>query len=573
MRFFKEFVSSVDENGKHIIDNMCNRPQTCDSVMSAREAARPPTSSNVVLPRLNSRVGNPTMQVIQEESQHEDEQQQETSRKDGFQQGKIKKFQLCKSAAGRYGYSASSALPNFTVETTTKHNPHVVKTTGRGYSQEAIIPIASLFSTADLVPSAAPTPAPPTTTKRRSSSTITPLRRSVSMYQAEPENEPAPILPRPSSVVPRPRQEDLPSFSLSRSETRRLSASVNVDPPQMTSCGHYGIGQDLCSLCHRRAKLNVPVYLHEEKRIREAEEDELLNRYRDNKDMEEQKKQDEALKAAREERQKIAAYNLGIAEATRAKKLDRSQELEIPRSIIFRKRLRTPPSYLKQQDFARQIEAQIKWRQEEQQTEKLDKDFSERLEQIQLAESLAQERESYIRNKRLQQEQLKSTLLNQIHSKPKEVPDQPDATLFGLNDMSTEKLQERRLHAMDIVRQQKELIEQRQRQQLLKQIQEQEYELKALDIMKEDLIGERRERYRRDMKIRKDLEGDWINAMDEKHKRDEEEKMHMKAPQGILVHEQCDEYSRCAQCQRTLDNFGKSNIWKDTRYIPGARIM
>ena len=24
MRFFKEFVSSVDENGKHIIDNMCN---------------------------------------------------------------------------------------------------------------------------------------------------------------------------------------------------------------------------------------------------------------------------------------------------------------------------------------------------------------------------------------------------------------------------------------------------------------------------------------------------------------------------------------------------------------------
>lgn len=30
------------------------------------------------------------MQVIQEESQHEDEQQQETARKDGSQQGKVK---------------------------------------------------------------------------------------------------------------------------------------------------------------------------------------------------------------------------------------------------------------------------------------------------------------------------------------------------------------------------------------------------------------------------------------------------------------------------------------------------
>ncbi|UJR09964.1 hypothetical protein I4U23_014188 [Adineta vaga] len=365
----------------------------------------------------------------------------------------------------------------------------------------------------------------------------------------------------------------MPSYSVPRSESRRLSYSIASDSPHMTSCGHFGVGQDMCRLCHRRAKLNIPVYLQEERRIREAEEDKLLNQYRDNKDMEEQKKQDEALKAAREERQKVAAYNLGIAEATRAKKFDRSQELEIPRSIIFRKRLRTPPSYLKQQDFARQIEAQMKWRHEEQRAEKLDKDFTERLEQIQLAESLAQERESYMRNKRLQQEQLKSVLINQIRSKPQEVPDQPDVTLFGLNDMSTEKLQERRLHAMDIVRQQKDLIEQRQRQQLLKQIQEQEYELKALDVMKEDLISERRERHRRDMKIRKNLEADWIDAMDEKHQRDEDEKMHLKAPQGILVHEQCDQYKRCAQCQRTLDNFGKSNIWKDTRYIPGARIM
>lgn len=49
--------------------------------------------------------------------------------------------------------------------------------------------------------------------------------------------------------------------------------------------------------------------------------------------------------------------------------------------------------------------------------------------------------------------------------------------------------------------------------------------------------------------------------------------MHLKASQGMLVHEQCDQYKRCAQCQRNLNNLGKTNLWKDTRYIPGTRIM
>ncbi len=76
-----------------------------------------------------------------------------------------------------------------------------------------------------------------------------------------------------------------------------------------------------------------------------------------------------------------------------------------------------------------------------------------------------------------------------MRSKPAEPPLEPDEPYFGLNDMSTEKLQERRLHAIEIVRQRKDVIEQRQRQQLLKQIQEQEYELKALDMMNEEYVS------------------------------------------------------------------------------------
>jgi hypothetical protein len=87
------------------------------------------------------------------------------------------------------------------------------------------------------------------------------------------------------------------------------------------------------------------------------------------------------------------------------------------------------------------------------------------------------------------------------------------------------------------------------------------------------LLSDQREQFHRAYAIRKDLETDWSNASTDKYKRDQDERMHIYAPQGVLVHEQCDQYKRCAQCQRNLKNYGTSNVWKDTRYIPGTRIM
>lgn len=87
------------------------------------------------------------------------------------------------------------------------------------------------------------------------------------------------------------------------------------------------------------------------------------------------------------------------------------------------------------------------------------------------------------------------------------------------------------------------------------------------------LLSDHRERHHRTLKIRKELETNWTQAADEKHQRDQDEKMYLKAPHGIPIHEQCDQYKRCAQCQRNLNNNGKTNLWKDTRYIPGTHIM
>lgn len=138
-----------------------------------------------------------------------------------------------------------------------------------------------------------------------------------------------------------------------------------------------------------------------------------------------------------------------IAEARRAQKAERAQTSEIPvrlfeferfrnevflfqRSIIFRRRVRTPPTFIRQQDFSKQLEAQIKAKKDEQRAEREDRDFVERLEQIQLAQSfvenkekslvrcsfsffsLAKERETFFKNKKLHQETLKNTLDDQV---------------------------------------------------------------------------------------------------------------------------------------------------------------
>ena len=82
----------------------------------------------------------------------------------------------CQSFVGRMGYSPYSRLePN--VPTLT---PHVVKTTGT--SHEPIIPIASLFSSMDLMQ--------PSTTTKRSPTPYTTLKRAKTvLYQAEQDSE------------------------------------------------------------------------------------------------------------------------------------------------------------------------------------------------------------------------------------------------------------------------------------------------------------------------------------------------------------------------------------------------
>ena len=86
------------------------------------------------------------------------------------------------------------------------------------------------------------------------------------------------------------------------------------------------------------------------------------------------------------------------------------------------------------------------------------------------------------------------------------------------------------------------------------------------------MFDDRANRFNRRMHARKRLEDDWTRAVMMKQDRLKEDHLRAMSP-GILLHEQCDKYNRCTQCKRVLRNYGESNLWSESRYIPGSRLM
>ena len=151
-----------------------------------------------------------------------------------------KKRTRCQSTFGRLGYSIGLAVRSRPLLEPTAPAPVVKKT----MQNENIVPIASLFSSTDFTQ---PTVA---TNRRPSTASGIPMQRSFSFHRYEPPPAPA------------------------------------------GSCDHHGLGQELCHPCHERARRNIPVYLHDERRARDAEEAKLLEQYRHDRDVDERRKQE-----------------------------------------------------------------------------------------------------------------------------------------------------------------------------------------------------------------------------------------------------------------------------------------
>merc|ERR1712136_693286 len=173
-------------------------------------------------------------------------------------------------------------------------------------------------------------------------------------------------------------------------------------------------------LCHKRAARNIPVSFEEERRRKELEQDALLQQYQQMKDQEAILLEQAQGNQIRQSNQKIAAFNLGVSEGVREDA--RKRQTEFVKSYVFQNRPLTPLRFYKQEKYSSALENQVKVRTERETRKKHDQEFQERLEQVQLAEDLAAQREQFLRTKADQIAQYQRALSAQLRSKPLPLP-------------------------------------------------------------------------------------------------------------------------------------------------------
>ncbi|XP_005103098.1 coiled-coil domain-containing protein 81 [Aplysia californica] len=602
MKFYKEFINEMDSSGK-LVDSMMNRVGTVDSVMSDRLSVRPHSSNTMILPKISSgRDGsvnglhNSSLTPVVE--QEEDPAGAEFAGVPG-PPGPVEVHFYPEVDEPGYGAGGAAFAPQ--PEDLALKQEGMEGPDGDFATDHAMENILREGDTAnaDSQPSLVPQPFEMDVGNQNGEAKIQGSRAGSRM--ALPMAKANGIsLTDELNVLPTGRMSRLSAGAAMRMShggegmtglkpptpprlaplhrSRSLenlqndpNAPMKVPTPPASACGHPSAGQELCYLCHQRARMNVPVSFTEERKRREEEEDHLLQQYQTMKDAEETLKDQERYYSRRHDLQKISAFNLGVSEAVQAKK--KMKDTEPQRAYIFNKRPLTPSRMPKQEEYLKDLDKQVVAKETAKQRKKTDEEFLERLEQVQLAEDLAAQREQYLRDKVDSTETYKKALEAQLRFKPIPMPErEPDYEVFGKNDMTNEKMAERRRRAFNLFSEQQALVEQRKRDTILSRLAEQQKEEQVLDRAKKDLVDERTFKHVVRFDTRRRLETDWQRMAETKRARELEDRLRSLSP-GILLHEQCDRYNRCRQCKRRVHNCGETNIWSESRYIPGSRIM
>lgn len=331
--------------------------------------------------------------------------------------------------------------------------------------------------------------------------------------------------------------------------------------------------RELCYLCMQREMRNVQVDFSEERRRKEEEQAALLLQYQQMRDAEAVVKEKEKENELRVTNRKVAAYNLGVAEGVREEKIKKPTSFEA--SYILQKRALTPSRRYGQREYGRILETQVKMRNSQKIRELHDKKYQEKIEQAQLAEDLANQREQYLKTKAEQISCYQNALSTQITNKPLPIPKlEPDSDgpIFGKFDATNEKLFDQKIRAQNTLKCQLDMVNEKKKRVANIQLQKLKDETEMLKRSREELIADRISHHQRTLQWRKSLESSWKVHHDNKMKRLANERKADHAS-SILLLQQTDKYRRCYQCKKGIPNHGESNIWRETRYIPGSRIM
>ncbi|XP_053564617.1 coiled-coil domain-containing protein 81 [Bombina bombina] len=513
MRFYKDFINSLDGTG-NLVKSLSNRPGTSDSVMSGRESTllRPRSCSALIFPRVEVKDTEKTspMDPIIEEN-------------------------------GEVEWVTEGQKPNEKPEIEDEgERPNTCNressSTKRLLNRQCIVPA-----------------------KVTGISLMEDLERIV-----KPKTAPA----RPSSSLSAHSNKADPEGDDHLNSVQRIR-----NPPSPVCQDHCRAGQELCYLCMQRAQKNIPVYFTEERRLKEQEEDRILQQYQHMKDQEALDKTQMESLATREQKQKDAAYNMGVAEAIRTQRNKRNTE--IYRSYIFDKRPLTPPALIKQEQCFQSLVQQMTERRGKETKLKQDKELMDKLEQMQLAEEIAAQRAKYLKEKNEQMLCFKGALDTQVKLKPQfilSMGSEAAEPVFGRHDMTNDKLAEKRRRAQEVSIHQLQSSTERKRLATLNDLVQQRKEMEMLQKTKQELLSDRASQFEKINKFQMTLQDNWARSLEvKKHKEQEEEKF-IKSGSHLLL-DQCEKYRRCLQCKRRTTNCGETNIWRESRYIPGSRLM
>lgn len=330
--------------------------------------------------------------------------------------------------------------------------------------------------------------------------------------------------------------------------------------------------REMCYLCSQRAERNVPVYtrLQEEKAERETAKILVSAQQRV---AEKSILEDEKLRMTKREITKdFASFNLAAAKATKEKRKDEDVYKLPHESYLLRERPITPHKTVGYKKVEAELKDQIHNITKSKAKQDTDKRLIERLYQIQLAEGLNRERELYLAQKRANAKKINETIQFQISNREPELPKSyNDHEIFGKNDINADKVknirERNRLYSSD----QFLMYKRNQSAQTQREKDRKLSEELMLKRTKTDLDADTFKRANQKLHVRKSLQSNWLKTHNAKLEREKIEKIGI--PEKITVQEQLDQYRRCVQCKKKPQNRGQTNIWKESYYIPGSRIM
>ncbi|XP_058924488.2 coiled-coil domain-containing protein 81 isoform X1 [Kogia breviceps] len=340
-----------------------------------------------------------------------------------------------------------------------------------------------------------------------------------------------------------------------------------------TSCqDHNRAGQEMCYVCLHRAQRNSPLYYSEEMKRREVEDERILEQYQMLKDQEALFQQQMQSLASREQNQKNAAYNLGVAEAIR---IHKNEKPEFYKSFLFDKRPLSPEmNAFKQEQYSQSLLKQMDHRREKDIKHRQNREFMDRLEQLQLTEELAALRAKYIQDKMEETQCYKRALDAQIKNKRPQLPVfEPDSSEPIFGNEEGEPMVEKRKREQNYMKHQMEAAANRKRSAILHQLVDQTRDLLMLQRTHKKHVADRNAELEQMNRIYQDLRDDWERSAVMKKQRDLEEKAFERASSKLFLLDQCEKYPRCKQCQRRPSNVGKSNLCPLNKYVHGSLLF